>query len=137
MPQTAIYGTQALSPANTAWGCKWTAFSCEFAQGVTSYYGFGDIGMTVYGTIFSWSGHLAGFTTHGSSNDVLGTALMEGGASTAVNRVPFSQTFQWATGCTIVGSILVTDLVAAVPFLGTDTSVYRFVGSGVPAETWS
>lgn len=129
MASTPLYGTQA-SLATTGWGGHFNGFTLDVAQGTTGYYGFGDTWMTNYGTISSWSGQCAAFTSHGSSNEVPGTAIL-------TTKAGVSQTFTWTTGCTMAGTIILTSLAMAVAFLGTDTSAYGYVGTGAPTETWA
>jgi len=124
-----LYGTDA-SLTTTGFGCHWNAFEISFAQGVTGYFGFGDTWMTNHGTINSWAGSMAGFTTSGTTADVLAI-------STVLVRSGLSQTFTWKTGCTVAGTIIITGLAAGVQFLGTDTSGYSFVATGSPTETWA
>jgi hypothetical protein len=126
MATTPLYGTDA-SLTTTSFGCHWNAFTFDVAQGTTGYFGFSDQWMTNHGTIASWSGSLAGFTTHGTANDVPGSAIL-------LTRAGVSQTFTWATSITMAGTIILTNLGMAVQFLGTDTSAYAFVGTGAPTE---
>lgn len=128
MAKTPLWGTDA-SLSTTTYGAHFNAFDVQIAQGITSYFGFGDTWMTNHGTINSWSGNIAGFTTYGASNNALGiSAFTRSGAST---------TLTWITGCTLAGTLILTGLNAAVTFLGTDTSAYSFVGTSSPTETWA
>ena len=134
MSQHAIYGTAA-SLSTTGFGCKWNAFSIDVAQGITGYYGFGDTFMTNYGTIASWSGMAAGFTSGGTTADIpgIGNSWFSG----TTGRAGFSQTLSWGSNLTLAGTIILSALNLALSFLGTPTSVYRFVGSGTPTEVWT
>lgn len=134
MSQTPLYGASSGASVTTSgFGCHANAFTFSMAQGVTGYFGFGDIWMTNYGTIASWSGTIAGFTTQGTSTD---TPVAAAGLAPITTRAGVSITLTWATGSFMTGTAIVSDTGLSVTFLGTDSSVYSFVGTGAPSLTW-
>lgn len=140
MAISALWGTDATSPAGTtAPALHANAFNVDFAQGITSWYGYGDHWMVNHGTIASWGGSIAGFTSkNGGAGVYVGPAFVDGttpDSSTA--RAGESWTFTWITNCTISGTIIFTGVSASNQFLGTPTSSYSFVGTGKPTETWT
>ncbi len=128
MAVTPLYGPLA-SITTTAFGCHFHAFTFDMAQGVTGFYGFGDTWMQNYGTIASWSGSMAGFTTSGTSTDAVAVTPI-------TTRAGVSATLTWNTATTVAGTMVFTGQNLAVNFLNTDTSAYSFVGSGAPTITW-
>jgi hypothetical protein len=136
MAITPLWGTDASAPSGTTVNAmKGNAFTIDFAQGITSYFGFGDYWMTNHGTIASWSGSIGGFTTSGVTSNKLAVDFVTGTSGAA--RAGESWTFTWKTGCTILGTIIFTGVSASVQFLGTDTTAQQFVGTGAPTETWA
>lgn len=128
MATTPLYGPMG-SVTTTGFGCHFNAFTFAMAQGVTGYFGFGDVWMANYGTIASWSVTAAGFTTSGSSTDqVVATPI--------TTRAGVSTTFTWNTLTTVVGTVVWTSSDHSVTFLGTDSSTYAGVGTGTPTITW-
>lgn len=128
MSTTPLYGPMA-SVTLSGFGCHANAFTFAMAQGVTGYFGFGDTWMSNYGTIASWSGTIAGFTTSGSSTDqVVVTPI--------TTRAGVSITLTWNTSTTLAGTAVFTASDHSVTFLGTDSSTYSFVGTGTPTLTW-
>jgi hypothetical protein len=136
MAQTALWGTDASAPLGTIVGAiKANAFAIDFAQGITSYFGFGDYWMTNHGTIASWSGSIGGFTTSGVTANKLAVEYVTG--TTGAARSGESVTFTWKTLCTIIGTVIYTGVSPSVTFLGTSTTAINFVGTGAPAESWA
>src|ERR1017187_5234971 len=98
MAQKPIWGTLASAPlaASTVPALHANSFSINFSQGITSYFGYGDIWNVNEGVLASWSGSISGFTTYGVTGNVLAVSYV-------TNRGGESWTFSWTTGCTIVG----------------------------------
>lgn len=129
MATTPQYGPTGIV-GTTGFGCHFNAFTFNMAQGVIGYFGFGDVWMSNYGTIASWSVTLAGFTTSGSSTDLI-TILP------ITTRAGESLLLTWNTGLTVAGTAIISANDNNVTFLGTDSTSYTGVGTGAPTITWS
>jgi hypothetical protein len=129
MATTPTWGTDG-SVTTAGFGCHFNAFSTVLSQGFTQYFGYGDTWMKNRGTIASWSGNMAGFTTSGSTTDLFTTVPI-------LSRAGVSITLTYATGCTVAGTVIVTESGAQSQFLGTNGSNYSFVGDGAPTITWA
>jgi hypothetical protein len=129
MSQTILYGSDASITMPSGIGALFSSFSINITQGIARAVGYGGTWVNKRGTVKDASGTIAGFTTHGSLNDVPGTAAMV--------RTGSSLTLTFASGCTLSGNAIFTGIGLSNEFTANANSSYSYEIDGTVTETWA